>query len=94
MPWYRCSLHGENFPIGKALIGKRLMGFYTTRWVEAADPETAELACLELLRSDPGLAHARGGRIAPMVYLEEIVELDEPPENPPGSGFSFYRMGT
>src|SRR3546814_4101780 len=54
MPLFRCIICGENFP-GTLLGQEELVGFYTTRFVEADSPEQAEIMAIELLRNDPSL---------------------------------------
>ena len=52
MAWFRCFIHGENFP--GELIGSAVpVGFYVIRFVEAddaAEAETLALRALILLR--------------------------------------------
>src|SRR3546814_12937219 len=54
MPLFRCIICGENFP-GTLLGQEELVGFYTTRFVEADSPEQAEIMAIELLRNDTSL---------------------------------------
>ena len=54
MAWFRCFICGENFPGALAGISG-LVGFYTTRFVEAIDHDDAEARVLELLRGEPRL---------------------------------------
>jgi hypothetical protein len=95
MPWYRCSVRGENFPLSVlgGLRGGRTnghAGFYATRWVEAADRAEAEHRCIDLVKRDPALAHQRVLNSSPTLHVEKIEELAGEPEQHPGSGFSFY----
>jgi hypothetical protein len=97
MPWYRCFVRGENFPLKRPGHGKRkssgLFGFYATRWVDAIDPDAAELRCVELLRRDKDLTQIkRVEGVTPMIFIEEIEELRGEPETHPGSGFTFFAM--
>jgi hypothetical protein len=49
MPWFRCEIEGEDFPL--VVDGEvELHGFVTTRWVEADTPEAAELNAVAELR--------------------------------------------
>ncbi len=94
MPLFRCSICGENFP-GKLLDQEDLVGFYTTRFVEADTPEQAELAVLELLRSDASLELPPEYRSQDAkVYFEDIDEVPMDTERAPNAGFVFFTMGT
>ena len=94
MPLYRCSICGENFP--GAMLGESLpIGFHTTRFVDAAGPEEAEMLALDLLRSEeffniPPESRSEDAK----VFFEEIVEVAPNTERVPNSGFSFFVMGT
>ena len=86
-------LRGENFP--GALAGVTgLVGFYTTRCVEATDPDDAEARALQLLRGEPRLAPPPGYQPAGIarVVFEEITELpgsSVPAQQP---GFAWHPM--
>jgi hypothetical protein len=93
MAWFRCFIRGQNFP-GQLIGEAGPVGFYVTRFVEAAEPEAAEAATLRGLRVEPKLApppgftptgHAR-------VYFEQIAELaaEQVPVVQPG--FTWYPM--
>lgn len=95
MAWFRCFIRGENFP--GALIGEPgLVGFYITRFIEAANPGEAESLVVQQLRAEPRLAPPDGHRPSGMarVYFEEITELpgDQQPAQQPG--FTWYAMGS
>lgn len=90
MAWFRCSIEGENFP-GVLIRKKGLVGFHTTRWVEASSADEAEAAALEALRLEPSFQIknpdiAKGAR----VYFNEIVEVDVP--GGVNSGASWFAM--
>ena len=90
MPWFRCSIEGENFP-GVLIRRKGLVGFYTTRWVEAADAEQAELAALDLLRTEPTFQLKTPPEgVEAKVYFDEIVEVDGP--GGPNAGATWFEM--
>ena len=94
MPLYRCSICGENFP-GKLLDQDELVGFYTTRYVEADTSAQAELAVLELLHNDSSLELPPEHRSQDAkVYFEEIDEVPMDTEQKPNAGFVFFTMGT
>ena len=76
------------------LEGKfQLMGFYTTRWVEAATVEAAEQDALEDVRSEFTFSE-EDRRKAPdaMMYFEEIVEVDPDTPRTPNKGASWFPM--
>ena len=93
MPLYRCFIRGENFPMTQE--GEfRLMGFYTTRWVEAPDAEAAETAGMDMLRAEYSFSNEERQR-APdaRVYFEEVVEVpSDTPRIPPNRGATWYDM--
>lgn len=95
MALFRCFIRGENFP--SILDGRStLLGFYTTRFVEANTPEEAELFVLEQLRRDSSLRLPEGVAQNPdaRVYFEEIVEVVDDENQIPNAGFVFFEMGT
>ena len=85
-------LEGKNFLIEyEGKIQKH--GFYTTRYIEAENLEEAELKAVETIKSDKKLIDSvKNERTdAPMIYLEEISELETFENvNPPGTGYTFY----
>ncbi len=93
MSLFRCLIRGDNFP-GKLIGQKKLIGFYTTRYVEADSPEQAELLAVELLRNDPDLEVAPKYRTQDArIFLEEIDEVSSKAEKVPNKGFTFFVMG-
>lgn len=94
MPQFRCLIVGENFP--GILIGEsQPVGFYATRYVEAASVEEAEEVALSLLRDDAALSVPPESRSrAAKIFFEKIDALaaDEKPQS--NTGFSFFVMGT
>src|SRR3546814_7547538 len=75
MPLFRCIICGENFP-GTLLGQEELVGFYTTRFVEADSPEQAEIMAIELLRNDPSLDVSSEHRTQrAKVFFEDIDEV-------------------
>ena len=90
MAWYQCLIRGEKFP--GILIGKtEMVGFYTTRWVDAADPDEAELAAVAALKRDPCFALPEGTArpVEARVFVEEIIELAAAPESE-GKGATWF----
>jgi len=92
MPWFRCLVEGENFPLtrdGRPV----LLGFFTTRWVEADSVGEAELSVVGLIRNDPAFTNMRKtGDATPMVYVRRIDPLSNIPDEAPGEGFTFFEM--
>jgi hypothetical protein len=71
------------------------VGFYTTRFVEAIDPEEAEMLALDLLRGEdlfniPAESRTEDAK----VLFKEIAEVASDTERVPNSGFTFFVMGT
>ncbi|GAB2524003.1 hypothetical protein [Lysobacter humi (ex Lee et al. 2017)] len=95
MPVFRCFIRGENFP-GSLLGQAEPIGFFATRFVEAASAAEAEMVALDLLRQDPTFdAVGPEDRMEDArVYFEEIDEEPADFERGPGKGFSFFPMGT
>ena len=95
MKWYKCFIAGENFP--GQLIGQHyLIGFYTTRFVQAANEEGAESAGLEFLRTEDSLRLPVGVKplASAKVYFEEVAEVDETEVPDVQAGFTFFEMGS
>ncbi len=92
MPWFRCLARGENFLLKEDGVLK-LFGFYTTRWVEAANAEEAEFSALATLKADeffedmPKDQRNKEAR----VYFEEIEQCTKEPKKA-GKGFIFFEM--
>ena len=90
---YRCSIRGESFP-GELVGSKGLYGFYTTRWIEAASAEEAEMTALELLKSEPTF-QIKSPKLREQskakVYFEEIVPVRET-KRKPGGGATWFKM--
>ena len=91
--WFRCLFRGENFP-GRLAGATGLVGFFVTRFVEAASAEEAESLAVAALKTEPALAKPAGYEPSGIacVYLEEIDEL--PPERVPSPppGFAWFPM--
>jgi hypothetical protein len=80
MPYYRCLIRGENFawPNGGDWD---LMGFYTTRWVQALNPAAAETKAVEALSKEPEFKKPEGYCSGPpaRVCVEEIDNVKRLP---------------
>ncbi|GJM10587.1 MAG: hypothetical protein DHS20C11_28630 [Lysobacteraceae bacterium] len=63
MPKYKALLKGEGFPVVSETGETELLGFYATRWVKAENEEQAELAAVQLIKSDESLHELLDARI-------------------------------
>ena len=91
MPRYRVLLRGENFPL-ELESEEKLYGFYTTRWVWAADEYAAEQKAVERVKQDQHLvSQIVHNETEPMIYLEDI-DVDTWFSFKKGKGYSFYPM--
>jgi len=89
MAHYRVLVNGVNFWLLVEDTPKR-MGFFTTRFVEAASPEEAELAAVDLLRAERKLKPLNERSDPPRVFvegIEEVLAADIPAVLP---GFTFF----
>ncbi len=86
---WRVSLEGKNFWL-KLDDSAKKFGFFTTRYVEADDPENAENAAVQMLREDPKLQAVLNDRSdPPTIFAGEIIEIVPDPECV-NAGYSFY----
>lgn len=88
MPHYRVYLNGVNFWL--QVDGKRQrMGFYTTRFVEAANLDDAELAAVDELRAEGKLKplNDRGDPARVLVDRIDEVSIADVPAVRPGLAF-------
>ena len=95
MSKYRVLLNGQNFLLNFDGLPQKL-GFYVTRFVDAADDEEAEKAAVALLRDDASLKGLvlNGRDDPPMLYADEVEELAAyDPEEHVNTGFSWYTEG-
>lgn len=89
MKKYKVLMEGRNFLL--LMDGKeQRVGFYTTRWVEAANPEEAELKAAAAIKADPRLKSSvkNPKNDPPMLHLTEMSEVEAIER--PGAGFTFY----
>jgi hypothetical protein len=89
MPHYRVLLRGENFWL-RIDERPRRMGFFTTRFVEAPDVEQAGQAALALLRGEGRLKPRNEATDAPLVFFDEIEEVQAADIQVVATGLSFY----
>ena len=96
MPLYRVLLEGRDFP-GR-IFGEpsELFGFFTTRFINAADPDAAELKAVESVREEYRdiIGDRQTDEPNPIIYLVEIEERDELPEGATlcGGGATWFKM--
>lgn len=91
MPWFRLFACGEDFPV---IIDNNVevVGFYTTRYIEAETQGEAEALCSELLFDDEDLQPPPGdwSDIQPRIMFEEVTQVAEPVDI--DDNFSFFPM--
>src|SRR5690606_30146811 len=91
MPWFRLFACGEDFPV---IIDNNveIVGFYTTRYVEAPTQGEAEALCSELLFEDEDLQPPPGDwdDLQPRIVFEEVEQVAEPLDI--NDGVSFFSM--
>jgi len=88
---YSVELNGRDMLIRVEKGELKKHGFYTSRLVEAPDEETAELMAVDLLKAEYREVLSNTKDDPPVVYVEEIVELESFGDNPvPGEGAAWY----
>lgn len=87
---FRVLVEGVNFLIEMDNeLGK--YGFYTTRFVTAADESEAEKLAVEMLRIELRKSVMNDKSDSPVMFVEEIEELKSfDGLNSPGTGFVWY----
>lgn len=92
MPWYKCFVHGKDFP-GRLADEQGTVGFYTTQFIEANSPQEVEELGMKALKENPKLQlelitqeDARA-----MVYYEEILEIAKADVPKTQGGFVWYK---
>jgi hypothetical protein len=93
--WFKCFIEGENFP-GELIGEESMVGFCTTRYVEADSIEEAESKVMGNLRHEESLKLAEGVKPSEeaKVYFESIEEISKSEVPESDVGFTFYVMGT
>ena len=91
MKKYSVMLEGRNFLLDIEGSVKKY-GFFTTRYVEAENPEQAEIKAVQLIKEDRSLKMAaKNEGLKPMIYLDSITELMSfEGVRLPGTGYSFF----
>jgi hypothetical protein len=90
---YKILVNGQNFLL-EMDDSKTKMGFYTTIYLEASNPDEAEFAAADLLRVDAKLRPLalNAPNDPPAMLVEEIVELQSFDGcKLPRTGFTFYK---
>lgn len=91
MPWFRLFACGEDFPV---IIDNNveIVGFYTTRYVEAETQGEAETIASEMLFEDEDLQPPPGdwSDLRPRIMFEEVELVPEPLDI--DDNFSFFPM--
>jgi hypothetical protein len=90
MAWFRVFACGEDFPV--VLNGQvEVVGFYTTRYVEADSASDAEAIASELLFEDPDLEAPTGyDDFQSRIIIEEVEQVAAPIDI--DDNFSFFPM--
>jgi hypothetical protein len=89
---YKVFLNGSNFWM-KTESQPKLMGLYTTRFLEADTSELAETCAIRLIRGDAKLRESviDDKSDPPMIHAEEVVLLQTfEGTEPPDSGYTFF----
>jgi hypothetical protein len=89
---YQCFIRGENFP-GMVIGEDGLVGFFTTRWVEASDEVAAEQVTLARLKDESLFEVAPEFRNSEArVYFDKIVAVAERPSDIIEGGATWFPM--
>ena len=72
---------------------ERKSGFFTTVWVEASDPEEAELNAVDEIRKHEDLKTGLLNKPddSPIIYLEEMLKLESDSYLQQNGGRTFFR---
>ncbi len=92
MDKYRVVLEGRNYFLNLD-PGARKYGFVATRYVEADNPDDAELDAMRVVREDAALSAMvrNAGSDPPLLHVAELDVLDSfRGVDPPGADYSFY----
>jgi hypothetical protein len=92
MPKFSVILEGKNFPVASD-GNTELLGFVTTRKVEANDLEEAELKAVELIKNDQDLMSNldQEHEAVPEIFMDSIYKLKWW-NRLGGKGYSFFKM--
>jgi len=83
-------LNGQNFylDLGEGLARH---GFYTTRYTHANSKPEAELVAIESVRKRDDIRLKNEQNDPPMLYAEEIVEIDSIDEDAPEPELTWFK---
>jgi hypothetical protein len=90
---YVVSLEGRSLLIQNLDAGRpRKLGFFTTRLVEAADSESAEIRAINAARLELASLQVvlNDSTDPPTIEVDEMWEVEEFDSEPPGEGFTYY----
>lgn len=93
MKKFRVSVEGKNFKLkNQERDNKKGYGFYTTRYVEAINEDSATKNTLDLIREEiKNHVVKDSAQNQPEMFVGEIVELESFEDAlVPGKGFSWY----
>lgn len=95
MPWFRCLIEGRNFPGILANVDKPI-GFFTTRFIEADNPEHAKLLVLAKLKNEESLQLPPNypKKTEARVFFEKVTQVNQAEVPEIDQGFAFYEMDT
>ncbi len=89
---YQCLIRGENFP-GMIIGEDGLVGFFTTRWVDASDEVAAEEMALARLKDEALFEVVPEFRNSESrIYFDEIVAVAERPSDIIEGGATWFSM--
>ena len=66
------------------------LGFFTTRYVEATDAREAETKAMDMLRVELADFVQNDVADSPVMFLEDIAEIDSLLDCPTDTGFSWF----
>ena len=91
MKKFKVIIEGDNFEVllnGK--VGKH--GFFTTRFIESKNSESAETLAMSLIRDELESMVLNDRSDPPVMYVEEKYEINDFGDNlVPGSGFTWFK---
>ena len=89
MTEWKVYLNGQNFLIEFDGARTRL-GFYATRYVTADDSQSAEDSAVQCIREELMGIVLNDKTDSPMIYAEEVVQIEPDDDRPAASGFTYY----
>ena len=89
MAVWKVYLNGQNFLIKFDGTPTRL-GFFVTRYVTADNSQSAEDSAVQCIRDELMDVVLNEKTDSPMIYAEEVVQIEPEDDGPAGSGFTYY----